>query len=158
MALIERLAARHDLSDATRQHLSRELRARLAERDDIAHGPEPGRRPADLVAEAKAAGKLDSAFVEQAALSGGRELVVLALAELSGVPEAKVKRILAARNAKPVIALVWHAHLPMRTAFKIQSHVMRLPAHELLPARGGVNFPLTKEEMRWHLAYFEIQA
>ena len=157
-ALIERLAARHDLSDATRQHLSRELRARLAERDDIAHGPEQGVRPADLVAEAKAAGKLDGAFVEQAALSGARELVVLALAELCGVPEAKVKRILAARNAKPVIALVWHAHLPMRTAFKIQSHVMRLPAHELLPARGGVNFPLTKEEMRWHLAYFEIQA
>jgi hypothetical protein len=33
---------------------------------------------------------------------------------------------------------------------------MRLPGHELLPARGGVNFPLSKEEMRWHLDYFGI--
>jgi len=153
-ALIERLAARHDLSDATRQHLTRELRARLAEQGAAA--PAPGARPAELVAGAKAAGKLDSLFVEQAAQAGNRELVTLALSELSGVPDAKVRKILAARSAKPVTALVWHSHLPMRTAFKIQSHVMRLPAHELLPARGGVNFPLSKEEMRWHLNYFDI--
>ncbi len=34
---------------------------------------------------------------------------------------------------------------------------MKLPGHELLPARGGVNFPLSKEEMRWHLSYFDIR-
>jgi hypothetical protein len=28
----------------------------------------------------------------------------------------------------------------------------------LLPARGGVNFPLSKEEMRWHLSYFDVAA
>ena len=72
------------------------------------------------------------------------------------MPDAKVRRILAARNAKPVVALVWHAHLPMRTAFKLQTYMMRLLAHELLPARGGVHFPLSKEEMRWHLDYFDI--
>ena len=155
-ALIERLAARHDLSEATRQHLSRELRARLAEKDEILRGALPGAQTPELVAKAKAAGKLDGAFLEQAAQSGSRELVTLALAELSGVPEAKVKRILAARQAKPIVALVWHAHLPMRAAFKVQTYIMRLPAHELLPARGGVHFPLTKEEMRWHLNYFDI--
>jgi uncharacterized protein (DUF2336 family) len=157
-ALIEMLAARHDLSDATRQHLSRELRTRLAEKTEIVAAPAPGVRASELLAEARAADKLDSVFLEQAAQSGSRELVVLSLAELSGVPEAKIRRILAARNAKPVVALVWHAHLPMRTAFRIQTHVMRLPAHELLPARGGVNFPLSKEEMRWHLNYFDIVA
>jgi hypothetical protein len=26
----------------------------------------------------------------------------------------------------------------------------------LLPARGGTNFPLSKEEMRWHLSYFDV--
>ena len=64
--------------------------------------------------------------------------------------------VVSAHSAKPVVALVWHAHLSMRTAFKLQTHVMRLPGHELLPARGGVNFPLSKEEMRWHLDYFGI--
>jgi uncharacterized protein (DUF2336 family) len=152
--IIERLAARHDLSDATRQHLSRELRTRLAQTE--IRPDAPSLRPADLVAQTRAAGKLDEAFLEQAILAGNREVVALTLVELSGVPEATVRRILAARSAKPITALVWHAHLPMRLAFKIQSAVMKLPAHELLPARGGTAFPLPKEEMRWHLNYFDI--
>ena len=54
------------------------------------------------------------------------------------------------------MALVWHAHLSMRVAFKIQTFIMKLPGRELLPARGGIGFPLSKEEMRWHLNYFNI--
>jgi uncharacterized protein (DUF2336 family) len=154
-ALIERLAERHDLSETTRQILSRELRARLAEKPAPGGGADAA-GAAQIVAAAKAAGKLDGAFLEQAAQAGNRELAILALAELSGVPQAKVRRILAASSAKPVVALVWHAHLSMRTAFKLQTYLMRLPGHALLPARGGVHFPLSKEEMRWHLDYFGI--
>lgn len=33
---------------------------------------------------------------------------------------------------------------------------MKLAGRELLPARGGISFPLSKEEMRWHLSYFDI--
>ncbi len=155
-AIIERLAARHDLSEATRQHLAREARARLAQADIVIGAPTPPMRAAEMVEKAKAQGRLDAAFLEQAAQAGSRELTMLALAELSQVPVTAVRRILSARNAKPIVALVWHAHLPMRVAFKIQTGVMRLPAHELLPARGGTAFPLSKEEMRWHLAYFDI--
>jgi uncharacterized protein (DUF2336 family) len=155
-ALIEKLAQRHDLSEATRQHLSRELRARLAAKAALTGAAANGMRAAQIVAAAKAAGKLDGVFLEQAVQSGNRELVTLALSEFSGVPEAKVRRILAAPSARPVVALVWHAHLSMRTAFKLQTCVMRLPAHELLPARDGIGFPLSKEEMRWHLDYFGI--
>ena len=64
----------------------------------------------------------------------------------------------AAGSAKPIIALVWHAHLSMRVAFKIQTGIMKLTGRDLLPARGGIGFPLTKEEMRWHLNYFDISA
>ena len=42
----------------------------------------------------------------------------------------------------------------MRSAFKIQRFLMKLPADELLPARNGTFFPLTEDEMRWHLSYF----
>ena len=77
---------------------------------------------------------------------------------MAQVPEATVRKILAQRGAKPLVALVWRAHLSMRTAFKIQTGVMKLTGRELLPARGGINFPLSKEEMRWHLSYFDIPA
>jgi uncharacterized protein (DUF2336 family) len=154
-SLIEQLIARGDLSEATRAHLNRRLRARLEQGGETQSDPE---NAAQLVAAAKVRGTLDDAFVENAAFAGNREIVVLALAALAQVPEATVRRILSQNGAKPLIALVWRAHLSMRTAFKIQTAVMKLAARELLPARGGINFPLSKEEMRWHLAYFDIPA
>ena len=154
-ALLEQLMGRSDLSETTRAHLGRRLRARLEQPETDPASPQSA---AEIVTAARAAGTLDDAFVETVALSANRELVTLALAALAQVPEATVRKILAQRSAKPLVALVWRAHLSMRTAFKIQSFVMKLSGRELLPAKGGVNFPLSKEEMRWHLAYFDISA
>ena len=153
-SILERLTARHDLSDTTRIYLNRELRARLAE----ATVDEGAPSAADAVTEAQKEGRLDGEFVEKAAQSGQREVVVLAQAQLSNVSEQMVKKILTAGGAKPLVALVWHAHLSMRVAFKIQTFIMKLPTRDVLPARGGVGFPLSKEEMRWHLNYFGITA
>jgi len=153
-SILERLAARNDLSDTTRIQLNRELRARLAESPMESSGVSA----ADLVAEAQQEGRLDGDFVEKAAQAGQRETVILALARLANISEQTVKKILTAGSAKPLVALVWHAHLSMRVAFKIQTLIMKLPTREVLPARGGVGFPLSKEEMRWHLNYFNIAA
>jgi uncharacterized protein (DUF2336 family) len=153
-SILERLAARNDLSDTTRIYLNRELRARLAE-DTVEQGVPSA---ADAVAEAQKDGRLDGEFVEKAAQAGQREVVVLALAQLANVNDQTVKKILTAGGAKPLVALVWHAHLSMRVAFKIQTFIMKLPTRDVLPARGGVGFPLSKEEMRWHLNYFSISA
>jgi hypothetical protein len=113
---------------------------------------------ADAVALAQREGRLDGEFVEKAAQSGQREVVVMALAQLANANDQTVKKILTAAGAKPLVALVWHAHLSMRVAFKIQTFIMKLPTRDVLPARGGVGFPLSKEEMRWHLNYFSITA
>ena len=46
----------------------------------------------------------------------------------------------------------------MRTAFKIQSFVMKLPRPRIAAGARRRHFPLSKEEMRWHLAYFDVAA
>jgi uncharacterized protein (DUF2336 family) len=157
-SIIERLAARNDLSDATRSRLNRELRARLVEERDITESGGERRNPADIVAEARADGRLDDWFVEQAAQRGQREVVVHALAALAQVDPAIVRKIFGTGHAKPVVSLVWHAHLSMRVAFKIQTFLLKMPSHEVLPARAGIGFPLPRDEMRWHLSYFNISA
>ena len=151
MKWIEHLASRHGLDEDTRSHLHRQLRARCDEADI---GPGRNDSAAEEVEAAAKAGRLDDAFVESAAESGKREAVVLALARLSRIPDGIVRRMLMTRSAKPITALVWRAQLSMRTAFNIQRFVMKLPADELLPARNGKFFPLTEDEMRWHLGYF----
>ena len=153
-AIIERLAARHDLSTATRTYLNRQLRVRLEEKSDTT---EIAASAANMVASAKASGKLDDNFVEEAALAGQRENIVLALADLARVSADQVRRILVCGRAQPLVALAWRAKLSMRVAFKIQTSVMKLPGHALLPARGGVGFPLTPEEMSWQLSCFGIE-
>jgi uncharacterized protein (DUF2336 family) len=155
-SLIEQLVSRYGLDDDLKNALNRELRTRLQSegKPETSAAATAGRE----VQAAKAAGNLDEDFVDEAAITGQRETVILALAELSGVPEATVRKIFQSRQAKPVIALVWHAKLSMRLAFKIQTSIMKLQASELLPARAGVNFPMTEDEMRWHLNYFDVGA
>ena len=153
-SLIDQLVSRYGLDPETKNQLNKEMRARLQE------DAKPESSGSDLavrdVAAARASGKLDEAFVDAAANAGQRETVVLALAALGNVAEATVRKIFQSRSAKPVTALVWHAGLSMRVAFKIQSFVMKLSAGELLPARAGVHFPMTEDEMKWHLGYFDV--
>jgi uncharacterized protein (DUF2336 family) len=157
-SLIEKLASRNNLDEETRRQLARAMQTRLmqAEEDD------------DLAAASSKAvgeverlfkkGKLDDQFVERAAEAGKREVVMRALSLLAKLPEDTVRRIIGAQSAKPVTALVWQAGLSMRTAFKIQSFVLKLPASELMPARDGIAFPMGENEMRWHLSYFGVRA
>ena len=148
-SLLDRLAARHQLDADT----SALLRQKLRERVEMENG-------AGGVASVAAAhfrdGTLDENVVMSAARDGQRELVVQALSLLAAIPAETVQRILETNSAKPITALVWRAGLSMRAAFRIQTSLLHLPASELLPARDGVRFPLSEDEMRWHLSYFGL--
>ena len=98
--------------------------------------------------------KLDERFVEDAVEAGSRDRVMESLSALVQVPRATVDKIFSSRSSKAITALVWKAGLTMRIAFKIQTLIVKLHADELLPARAGVGFPLSEDEMRWHLSYF----
>src|SRR6185295_14023202 len=90
------------------------------------------------VAQAAKEGRLDDSFVEEATMAGRRETVISALAALANVQEDTARRILLSGSAKAVTSLIWRAGLSMRVAFKVQTSLMRLPAGDLLPARGGI--------------------
>jgi len=153
-ALLGKLCERGDLSDETRSQLAKRARTRIDEDDDLA--PDPAIAAQDEVSALHRAGKLTDSFVEKAVESGKRETVIAALAILARTTPDCVRRIFQAASAKPATALVWRAGLSMRIAFKVQSLLLRLHADELLPARDGVRFPLSEDEMTWHLSYFNV--
>lgn len=146
-ALIERLAERHDLEERTRRRLSSELKKRL--------NSAPA-EPARVVQEFVRDGLLDDAYVLSLAYRGNRAGVVAALSAAGRIPADIVERILNLGQAKPLTALVWRAGFSMRVAFKIQTSLLHLPSHQVLPARDGVHYPMSEKEMRWHLEYFGI--
>ena len=154
-ALLDRLAARHGLDEETRELLAKRMREQV-EHGSMEASADPTSMAAEEVRRLFKSGNLTDSTIEGAAEAGRREFIAAGLSKMANVPVDTVRRILDARTAKPITALVWRAGLSMRTAFKIQTFVMRLPAGELLPARRGIDFPLSEEEMRWHLDYFAV--
>jgi uncharacterized protein (DUF2336 family) len=154
VSLMDKLAAKHGLSEEVRAQIVKGARARIDEPEDVLD--DPAISAAMEAAALQREGKLDDLYVEKAVESGRREIVIAALALLAHVTPDVVRRILSSGTAKPAVALVWRAKLSMRIAFKLQTFVMRLGAGELLPAREGVHFPLSEDEMLWHLNYFGI--
>jgi len=148
--LIDALSKRAELDHSTRAHLAKKMRERAAKES----GP-----ASDGVVDLKAAlkaGQLDEGFVTGAIEACRKDTVIQALALLAKVEETVVRRILESGSAKPATALAWRAGLGMRAAFKLQTQVMKLKGSQLLPARGGVDFPMSEDEMRQHLGVFGI--
>jgi uncharacterized protein (DUF2336 family) len=154
--LLDKLSSRDGLDQKTKSVLAKRVRARLDEPPD--EEVDPTAQAQSDVALLHKEGKLDDAAVEKAAEAGKREFVIAALALLARAPLETARRIIQSGTAKPAVALVWRAKLSMRVAFKVQSLVMRLKGGALLPARDGVDFPLSEDEMLWHLNYFGIEA
>ncbi len=146
-ALIDSLASREGLDDGTRKDLTCKYETRKRAEED-----------AEAVAfeEACKTGRLNEEFVAGAVEHYCRDTVIRALAVLAKVDEVTVRRILESRSGKAVSALVWRAGLSMRISLKLQTQVMRLSTPEMLPARGGVGYPLSEDEMRMHLGLFGI--
>lgn len=99
-------------------------------------------------------GRLGEDDIDDAIFAGDRDFVVAGLAQLAGLPEPLVDRILKAQSARGVVALVWKAKQSMRLALKLQLQIAHIPPKAVLNARGGMGFPLTPEEMAWQLEFF----
>jgi uncharacterized protein (DUF2336 family) len=151
--LLESLATRSGLDEDTSIFLNRRLRTRLQEGNTSKSAVTDA---VQMVSRAVEEGYLNGEYVEEMAEGGNKEAVIVALATLARVPPQTVRRIVDARSAKAIVALVWRARLSMRVAFKIQVFVMRLAPNGCLAARGGKDFPLSEAEMSWQLDYFGI--
>jgi uncharacterized protein (DUF2336 family) len=157
-ALLSTLCRRGGLDEETAGQLNKRVRERLEE-EGVKEDPHSADAKAQaLVQEAQSKGKLDDEFVVAAADNGERRVVSHALAALAGVTKSVVDRILISQSGKAIVALVWKAKLPMRVAVKVQAGIAHLPAAKTVMAREGVHFPLSAEEMAWHLSFFGINA
>jgi uncharacterized protein (DUF2336 family) len=155
--LLHQLEQRDDLDPKTRAAVSAEVDRRLG---DAPEAPDngPDETAADAVARLKAQDALDENAVMAAMGEGKRAFVKAALASLSGIGEAAVDKILSSRSAKGIVALVWKAGLSPRTAGQVQLRIGGIPPRQVLSARGGEGWPLSTDDMIWHLEFFGAKA
>jgi uncharacterized protein (DUF2336 family) len=154
-ALLEQISTRHDLDEATQAHLKRVLRANI-DRDAESSASQEDKIQAEVLA-AKESGQLDERYLEAAIEGGERERALQCFIAILNAQRNVLERIFASRSAKAITSLVWKAGMPMRLSYKMQTLLLKLHAEEILPARQGTDFPLSEEEMRWHLSYFGLE-
>ncbi|MEM9121969.1 MAG: DUF2336 domain-containing protein [Pseudomonadota bacterium] len=155
-SLVSELARRHELDAATENLIKRKVRLRIDEAGFEDHESADPTAAAEVEAAA-AEGRLNADFVAEAIEAGNRALTVSAIARLAGYPEDRVNRILRSSSPKGVVSLAWKAGLPMRNALPLQSGIAKLKPSDILQARDGVDYPMTEDEMTWHLTYFETE-
>jgi len=100
-------------------------------------------------------GEIDSKTLSDALVAGNREFVIDGMATLSQRPRGFVEKVLQSGSAKGVTALAWQAGLTMHLATQIQFQLGSIMPKKALYAREDGGFPLSDEEMRWQLEFFE---
>jgi uncharacterized protein (DUF2336 family) len=153
--LLRKLEQRSDLDPKTRAAVSAEVDRRLNEEPAAGKEKKPqGETAAETVAKLKAKGALDEDAVVAALGDGKRAFVKAALAALSGIGEAVVDKIMSSHSAKGIVSLVWKAGLSPRLASQVQLRLGGIPPRQVLSARGGEGWPLSSDDMTWHLEFF----
>ncbi len=100
------------------------------------------------------AGQLNDEVIALALASGEREFVTAALALRAGIEPGIGRRIVLSKSAKALTALAWKGRFPMRFAIELQGRLAAIPPAARLYARGGIDYPLTPQEMAWHLELY----
>ena len=158
VSLLMQLGERHGLDDATRQDIQVRVKERLAAEETPESVAEDRDMALRTVLAAHENRLLDDAFVIDALKTEDRTRAMLAVAVLAGVAAPLVERIVQSRNGKMITALAWHAGLTMRTAFQLQKDLAKVAGTDLVPARGGTDYPFTPETMRDQLEIIGIPA
>lgn len=99
-------------------------------------------------------GELDAEVIDDAVHAIDRYFVIPAIGFYSGIDPAIVKRILASRNPKVIMALAHQAGLSARTGSALQMKIANVPHMNMIHPRGGTDYPLSKEEMDTYLSVF----
>ena len=100
-------------------------------------------------------GQLDAEILSDALVNGRRDFVIEGLSLLASKPRLFVEKILETGSAKGMTALSWQAGLTMRMATQVHCQLGGISPQRVLYARAGDAFPLSEEEMRWQLDFFE---
>ncbi|MCC7046624.1 MAG: DUF2336 domain-containing protein [Alphaproteobacteria bacterium] len=157
-SLLSVLRDRSDLDPATATALAAEVDKRL-ERDAAAARPEGKQVGAETAQERAAAmhqkGELDEDAVLRAVNTGERPFALAALAVRSGINQRTIEHLFTLRSAKGVVSLTWKCGFTMRLATQLQMRMAGIPPQQVLRARNGVEFPLSKADMDWQIEFIE---
>ena len=154
-ALFERLIDKNDVAEADVEEMRMEVRKRIDSDELLKTNDDKARATAMMRAEQlHKEGKLNEAIVMQAVDQSDTHFTCYAMSYMSGLPSEIVTKMLGSGSGKAVTSLCWEAGISMRAAVKIQRNVAKVQPNSILRARGGNEFPLTEDDMKWQVEFY----
>jgi uncharacterized protein (DUF2336 family) len=166
-SLVEELKRRSDLDPATASAVNEVMEKRIAsdpawasetqdkaQREDEEIGESLVEREHRRALALKEQGELRDELVSRAIAAGQRPFVIASFSAASGLTVRQVEDIIASKNAKAVVALVWKGGFAMDLAYQAQLRLAAiLPRVAVDPADDG-GYPMSEDELSWQLEGF----
>jgi uncharacterized protein (DUF2336 family) len=149
-SILDVLKKRGDFDAATRQGILAIVQRRMEYQQE-------GEDPAVRFERYARAGKLTPEVILDALSWQEQDFVILALAHLGNIPVTTARRMLTSGSAKSIVALCWRAKLPVRLTVEVQRLGGKLQPRDLLYPKGGTDYPMTPDELRWQLEFWGIR-
>jgi uncharacterized protein (DUF2336 family) len=157
-SLLQALAARNHLGGEAAAAVAAVVARRIGEIETAAEPKGVSDEAAVLarVRTLRAQGQLTETALDTALSSGDTAFVTAALAELSGLSQRVVRKVVETQSAKGIVAISWKAGMSASFATHLQAKLLRLPSGKVIQPRAG-DHPLTIDEMEWQLEFFGSQ-
>ena len=155
-ALFERLIANNDVEDKAVAEMRMEVRKRINSNELLDTETDTAREKAMERAEKLfKQGKLTEDLVKKAIDVNDSHFTCYAISHMSGLSSEVVTKMLSSGSGKAVTSLCWKAGMTMRIAVQLQRKVAKVRPKSLLQARGGTEYPLTDDDMKWQIEFYE---
>lgn len=148
--LLNSLQARTDLPADVLDVVKEQVKKRIEHDHPLEETPDPMEEVQALFEK----GELDDMKIHDWLDNSQWIIVTSALALLAKLPRVTVKKIIASQSAKGIMALSWKAGLSADLGEKLQFKLAKMPLSNLLKPTEKGGYPLTDDEMTWHLELF----
>ncbi|WP_419799178.1 MAG: DUF2336 domain-containing protein [Terasakiella sp.] len=154
--LLKSLEERKDLADDVIVSIKHEVKKRIeCDGLDAEIEDEGGiGDPIDEVKELHKEGKLNEELLIGWIDDSQWQYVIAGLSVLSKMRRVKVKKIISSQSAKGMMGLAWRAGISAPLGESLQFKLAKMPIGNILKATQEGEYPLTEDELSWHLELF----
>ncbi len=153
-AVLSVLEKRSDFDATMRQQVADIVKRRMSYQPAPAKGHKETTE--EKLARYVAGDALTPDVLHDAAIWQDWDFFYAAMGQRANIHPAIIRKMMTAGTAKPVIAACFAARVPMRLCVELQKTVAKLQPRELIYARGGTDYPMSDEEIRWQLEFFGV--
>jgi len=148
-ALLQKMKSRSGLDHSVAQEIEKAIDEENSANSTNTNKDKADKSLEDRIEKMHQDGALKPKVVMKAVGRRDLEFVSVAMAAISGIPAAEVRKVFSMGSAKSVLALAWRCDFNIKDAVTLQRDLAGIPNNKLLVATNEGAYPLSEDELLW---------